>query len=125
MISLFSKDIVMFKSTFPSLWRLVFEVVKNALEKFMFMIPTVSYYGFFFKANAIFYVLDSILWALKALMVWCDKVTYPFVYSLGLYTKITCMNNDVCIDFQGYICSMKLSLVQSIMLLFMRLKIFN
>lgn len=64
MISLFSKDIVMFKSTFPSLWRLVFEVVKNALEKFMFMIPTVFIMGFFFKANAIFYVLDSILWAL-------------------------------------------------------------
>lgn len=54
MISLFSKDIVMFKSTFPSLWRLVFEVVKNALEKFMFMIPTVSYYGVFFQSKCYF-----------------------------------------------------------------------
>lgn len=47
MISLSSKDIVLSKSAFPSLWRLVFEVVKNALVKFMSILPTVSYNGFF------------------------------------------------------------------------------
>lgn len=47
---------------FPLSGNWLFEVVKNALEKFMSMIPTVSYNVFvFFKANAIFYVLGLIL----------------------------------------------------------------
>lgn len=53
MISFFLKDIVMFKLIFFFFWRLVFEVVKNVLEKFMFMIFIV-FYNWFFKSKCYF-----------------------------------------------------------------------
>lgn len=77
------------------------------------MITTVCYnVGFFIKANAIFLCVrfnsvDTV--RIAGLVRYKD--TYPFVYSLGLNTKD--MNNDVCINFQGFFYSSKLTIIQS------------